>query len=136
MLKLIKQSGWLTGSLIFFMPILLILFLGSQMAYGQVKAKAAIYQNIPEITQLSQLTAVPPGTVIMLRGQISEASPRRRFDPVDPDLIVFQERPAGGRETRYQEEFPLIFSEFIIGLPPGQVRIIPSDARERGMHQE
>lgn len=47
----IRQSNWLTGSIIFFMPILLIFFLGSQMAYSHVKGKFDAYQGIPEVTR-------------------------------------------------------------------------------------
>ena len=114
MLKLITKSNWLVGGLIFFMPVLLITFLGSQMGYSQVKSKAEVYQNIPEITQLSELMTLPSGTVVMLRGQIAESSPRRTFDTVDPDLIIFQEQPAEGREIRSREEFGQVFSDFTI----------------------
>ena len=75
MLKFIKQSNWFTGILIFFMPVTLIIFLGSQMAYSQVKSKFEAYQNIPEITTLAELENLPAGQLVMLRGRISEATP-------------------------------------------------------------
>lgn len=134
MVKLIKQSNWLTGSMIFFMPILLIFFLGSQMAVGQVRSKFEAYQRIPEITSLSELESIPAGQVVMLRGRMAEAivpaaSPMQ-------ELVVFQERPADGREVRYREEFPLEFPELGLDLPDGTVMILPSQTRERVIQNE
>jgi hypothetical protein len=51
-------------------------------------------------------------------------------------LLVYQERPASDRETRYQEEFPLIFSELVLDLPDGQLAISPSLSRERVIQGE
>ena len=135
MLKLVKQSGWVTGTLIFFMPITLIVFLGSQMAYSQVKGKFEAYQNIPEITTLAELQEMPADQLVMLRGRISQATPLSN-DALPPDLIVYQERPAGGREVRYREEFPLIFPKFVMELPDGTLPIIPSLTRERVIQNE
>lgn len=129
-IKIIQRSGWLAGGLIFFMPVLLIFFLGSQSAYSQVKGKFEAYQNMPEITRLSELTALPSGQVVILRGQISEATPRRALDLIAPDLIIYQERPTAGREVRFQEEFPLVFPEFVMALADGSLVVSPSQAEE------
>lgn len=135
MLKFIKQSNWFTGILIFFMPVTLIIFLGSQMAYSQVKGKFEAYQNIPEITTLAELETMPADQLVMLRGRISEATPLHN-GMLAPDLIIYQERPANGREVRYQEEFPLIFPEFVLDLPDGTLTIIPSSTREHVIQNE
>ena len=119
-------NSWLTGMLLFLVPILLIFFLGSQMAYSQVKGQFEPYQHIPEVSNLSALAGLPAGQVVMLRGQISEATPRQELDEVASDLIIFQVRPADGREVRFQEEFPLVFPEFVMELPDGIVAILPS----------
>lgn len=129
MFKLISKSNWLAGALIFFMPITLILFLGSQMAYGQVKGKFDAYQSIPEITTAAELANTPAGQVIILRGQMSG-------DAFASGLIVYQERPAQGREVRFREEFSLVFPQFDMKLPGGQVSIIPSASRERVIQRE
>jgi hypothetical protein len=139
MLKAIIKSNWLVGVLIFFMPVLLILFLGSLMGYSQVKGKAEAYETIPEITDLSALKALPPGSIVMLRGQIAESSPRRSSDPIDPDLIVYQEQPAEDREIRFREDFGHVFSKFSMAVSSGEVIIIPSETRElviqNGLHK-
>ena len=136
MFKLIRHSNWFTGAMIFFMPVLLIFFLASQMAYGQVKGKFEAYQAIPELTRLSALANLPAGQVVMLRGAISPANQDHSQDPAAPDLIIFRERPAEGREVRFQEEFPLVFPEFVLDLPDGPVVISPSQTRERVIHHE
>jgi len=136
MSKLIRNSNWGAGLIIFFMPVLLIFFLGSQMAYGQVKSRFEVYQTIPELTLLTELEKVPAGQVVMLRGRISPISPDPSTNTVASDLIIFQERPADGREVRFQEEFPLVFPEFIMGLPDGPVVVSPSQSRERVIQHE
>lgn len=135
MLKIIKQSNWFTAILIFFLPVGLIVLLGSQMAYSQVKGKFEAYQNIPEIATLAELEKMPADQVVMLRGRISEAS-SLGSEGVAPDLIIYQERPAGGREVRYREEFPLIFPEFVLELSDGTLTIIPDLSRERIIQHE
>lgn len=135
MLKFIKQSNWFTGTLIFFMPVTLIVFLGSQMAYGQVKAKFETYQNIPEITTLSELEKISADQLVMLRGSISKATLLGN-DVVAPDLIIYQERPADSREIRYREEFLLFFPEFVMELADGTVSITPSTTREHVIQNE
>ena len=130
------KNGWLTAILIFVVPILFIFFLGSQMAYSQVKSKFESYQNIPEVSSLSELESIPAGRVVMLRGQISKAAPRRDVDKLASDLIIFQVRPADGREVRFQEEFPLVFPELMMALPDGTITIRPSPTRERVIYDE
>lgn len=132
MFKLIGKNGWLTGLLIFSMPILLVFFLGSQMAYSQVNSQFETYQNIPEITSLAQLERMPPEQVVMVRGHIAESSPSLPGS----NLVIFQERPTGGREVRFGEEFNLIFPEFEMSLGDGQIRISPSLTRERVIQHE
>lgn len=131
MVRLLRGTNWLSGSLIFFMPVLLIFFLGSQMAYGQVKGRFEAYQSLPEVTRVAGLETIPAGQVIMLRGRISERAPSDRSG-----LVIYQERPTDGREVRYQEAFPLIFPEFVMTLPDGDVVISPSQTRERVIRQE
>jgi hypothetical protein len=135
MIRLLRGTNWLSGSLIFFMPILLIFFLGSQMAYSQVKGRFEAYQNLPEVTRLADLETIPAGQVIMLRGRIAERTPRPAgLDNVG--LVIYQTRPTDGREVRYQEEFPLIFPEFVMRLPDGDVVISPSQTREHVIRAE
>lgn len=126
-----KRDSWLTISLVFLTPILFIFFLGSQMAYGQVSRQFERYQDIPEATSLSALQALPAGQVVMARGQIAEAT-----EQPESDLLIFQVRPAGGREVRFQEEFPLIFPEFVLALPDGTLAVQPSSTRDQVIHDE
>jgi hypothetical protein len=130
------KNGWLTAILIFVVPILFIFFLGSQMAYSQVKSKFEPYQNIPEVSSLSELESISAGQVVMLRGQISEPAPQRDVDEFASDLIIFQVRPVDGREVRFQEEFPLVVPEFMMALPDGTITIRPSSTRERVIYDE
>lgn len=131
MLKFLGGSGWLTGLLIFSMPIMLVFFLGSQMAYSQVNSQFETYQNITEFTSLDQLATIPTGQVVMVRGQIVVSPPNSATN-----LVVFQERPTEGREVRFGEEFPLVFPEFELGLKGGQIKISPSLTRERVIQHE
>lgn len=132
MVKLIGKNGWLTGLLIFSMPIMLVFFLGSQMAYSQVNSQFETYQNIPEITSLAQLETIPAGQVVMVRGQIAVSPP----DVPSSKLLIFQERPTEGREVRFGEEFPLVFPEFEMSLNDGPIKISPSLTRERIIQHE
>jgi hypothetical protein len=115
------------------MPILLIFFLGSQMAYGQVKGKYTAYQNIPEITRVSELAALPAGQIVMLKGRIAKESCQSTSLAAcgsDQNLLIFRERPAGDREVRFREEFGQFFPEFIITLADGSVAIRPNLTQE------
>lgn len=137
MSNLFSKNSWLAGALIFLMPVLLIFFLGSLMAYSQVKGEFEAYQDIPELARLAELAKLPAGQVVMLRGRITALSAKE--PPVNEathDLIVFQERPAAGREVRYQEEFRLIFPEFGLELADGIVTIRPSLSREPVIQHE
>lgn len=136
MFKLIQKNNWLAGAMIFFMPVALIFFLGSQMAYSQVKNKFELYQSIPQVTRLSDLETVPAGQVVLLRGRIARATALENSADTEGELIIFQERPAAGREVRYQEEFPLVFPEFVMNLPDGRLNILPSQSRERVIQHE
>ena len=136
MFNLLHKNNWLTGALIFLMPVTLIFFLGSQMAYGQVKNQFERYQDIPQVSTLSELRAIPAGQVVMLRGLMAESPPRQGATATTPDLTVFQVRPATGREVHFQEEFPLIFPEFGLELTDGPVTIVPSSTRERVIQHE
>jgi hypothetical protein len=134
-MKLINRGNWFTAFLIFLLPVTLVFFLGSQMAYGQVKAQFDTYQNIPQINSAAELDAIPAGTIVMAQGQISANTPL----PVESGssgLVVFQERPAEGRETRYGEEFSLIFPAIVLELPDGLLTVIPSEERERIIQAE
>ncbi|MCE7989459.1 MAG: hypothetical protein DYG89_50550 [Caldilinea sp. CFX5] len=132
MKALLRRGDWLTGLLILSMPITLVFFLGSQMAYGQVQRQFVSYAALPEYTSLAEVQALPAGATILLRGQIAdpatvtsllpEAAP---VAPTEP-LLVYQERPLDGREVRYLEEFPLIFPALALTLADGVVGVQPS----------
>ena len=130
MLNLIQKSNWFTGLLILFMPVTLIFFLASQMAYSQVQGRFEANLAIPEITDMAGLAAIASDEIIILRGQISPATPRPAVEGPAADLIIFQERPAAGRDARFREEFPLIFPPLVLDLPDGSVSITPSDSDE------
>lgn len=134
MLKIISKSHWTTALVIFALPIILIFFLGSQMAYSQVKSRFEEQQAIPEITQLSDMKTLPEESVVMVRGKISEASPHK--GPQEIGLVVYQERPLDGREVRFREEFNLIFPQFILDLPDGSLPVLPSTTREHVIQNE
>lgn len=131
MLKLLGGSGWVTGLLIFSMPIMLVFFLGSQMAYSQVNSQFETYQNIPEVTSLAQLETIPAGQVIMVRGQIAVTPPNAATN-----LVIYQERPTEGREVRFGEKFSLVFPQVELSLEGGQIKISPSLTRERVIQHE
>lgn len=132
MAKLVGRINWVTGLLIFSMPVMLVFFLGSQMAYSQVKSQFETYQNIPEVTRLADLQTVQAGQVVLLRGQIVGSA----VGPAGSDLLIFQQRPAEGREVRFGEEFPLVFPEFSLQVPDGVIQINPSLTRERIIQHE
>ena len=132
--KRLGWQGWLTMIVIILMPILLTFYLGTQMGYRQVADSIEAYRQIPEITKLVDLTTLPAGEIVMLHGQISTAA----LSPNMPesDLIIYQERPAEGREVRFQEEFSLIFSDFNLVLSDGSLAAIPSQTRELTIQHE
>ncbi len=132
MQKFMRVNGWLGGLLIFSMPILLLFFLGTQMAYSQVSSRFEIYQTIPEVTRLADLAALPAGQITMLRGQIAESNPVEH----PSGLLIFQERPTNGREVRFREEFNLIFPQFDMHLPDGVITISPSETYKQIIQHE
>ncbi len=132
MFRLIQRTNWFVGGLIFFMPILLVVTLGSQMAYSQVRGRFDAYQDIPEITTLANLTNLPAEQVVMLRGTLVSAD----TDVQPGGLLIYQERPAEDRDARYKEEFHLIFPEITIALSDGQIAVQPSETRERVIQYE
>lgn len=108
------------------------------MGYDQVKGKFEAYQTIPEITSLAALQAEPAAEVVMLRGQISKETCRLAPCTLDSTggLLIYRERPAEGREVRYQEEFGYVFPQFVLALTGGNVLILPSETRERVIQHE
>jgi hypothetical protein len=133
MLKIISKSNPIIGAAIFFMPIVLVFFLGSQMAYSQVKSKYEAYQNIAEVSRLSDLAQLSTGQIVMLRGRIaSESCHFTSLLACDSaqELIIFREQPAGDREIRFREEFDEVFPDFIMELADGSIIIVPSQTRE------
>jgi hypothetical protein len=131
-----SRTNWLTGVLIFFMPVSLVIFLGSQMAYSQVNSKFEDYKDIPELTSLSELAALPADQLVMLRGHVAEGTTQTNHVSGQTELLIYQERPADGREVRYREEFPLVFPAFVLELSDGLVAIEPSLTREKVMQEE
>ena len=131
-----SRTNWLTGVLIFFMPVSLVIFLGSQMAYSQVNSKFEDYKNMPELTSLSELAVVPADQLVMLRGHMVEGTPQSDLVSGQTELLIFQERPADGREVRYRETFPLTFPAFVLELPDGSVAIEPSFTRDKVIQAE
>ncbi len=141
------RNNWLTGLLILSMPISLIYFLGSQMAYGQVQRRFDAYAQIPEYTALAELASHEANDVVMLRGQLVE-SVNSHADVSHSDvshadvshaegpLLLYQERPLDGREVRYREEFKLIFPELALELTDGTIPIQPSEDAEQAISHE
>ncbi len=130
----IMMSQWhrTTGFWVMTTPLLLIVFLGTQMATRQVSRRFETYRAIPEITHLATLTRLPPTQLIMLRGRISPASCQVSAcdtDPTTDDLIIYREGPAEGRELRFRESFGQHFSSMVLDLPDGSVHISPSLTR-------
>lgn len=121
--KVIRRFGWLTSLLVFSMPLFLITFLGFMMARGQVKGQFDQYQAVQEYTSLSSLSSVADEQVVMVRGRIAEGSSPDWAD----GLVVFQERPLANRETRFEEEFPLIFPSFTLELSDGSLMVQPGE---------
>lgn len=135
MKQLLRRGGWLTGLLIFSMPIALVFYLGVQMAYSEVQSEAESYAALAEYTKMAELQSLPAGATILLRGQIAElASSQARLPaasteaeaPVGP-LLIYQERPLDGREVRFLEEFPLVFPAITVQLADGNV-VVESNA--------
>ncbi|ETW94804.1 MAG: hypothetical protein ETSY1_33275 [Candidatus Entotheonella factor] len=100
------------------MPLVWIAFLGTQMALQQVERKSATYREMPEISRVAVLQDLPPNTSVMLRGRIAAPA-------VSDGLIVYQERPAEGREVRFREVFEAHFPAIELALSDGRVRVIP-----------
>jgi hypothetical protein len=126
MLKFIRNGGWLSSLLIFFTPVFLIMFLGTVLAHAQVKGEFTATKDVKEFTSLAALESVPEGEVVMLRGQIAEGP---ALDWAG-GLVVFQERPLDGRETRFLETFPLVFPTFYLQLADGAMPVQPSVEHE------
>lgn len=123
MLKIIYKSGWLTAILFLLTPIALFFFIAIQSGVGQVKSQFEDYQNIPQVTQLTELNNLPAKTIVLVRGQIENSTAS--------DLLIYQERPTPGRETTYEELFAQIFPQFELALPDGSLTILPSTTRDR-----
>lgn len=132
MKRLLRKSDWLTGLLILSMPIALVFFLGSQMAYGEVQRHYTTYAALPEYTSAAELQTLAAGTTILLRGQIADPAtlapllPAAAVEQPTGPLLVYQERPLEGREVRYLEEFPLIFPPLALTLAGGTIIVQPS----------
>ncbi len=122
------NGRWLLGVCILAMPVLLVLFLGSQAATSQVRHTFAGYYGIPEITRWQDVTAVPQNTVVMLRGRLLDPACR---ETVCSDLLVYQERPAPDRAVRFQETFGQSFPAFILALDGGNVVVAPEPVQQR-----
>jgi hypothetical protein len=141
MFKALKNSAWLTGSLILLTPLMLFFFLASQMAYSQVQSRFADYQNITEVTQAADMAGLSAGETVFVRGRLSEATCRLAspsvcdYQPAG-GLIVYQERPAGGREVRFQEKFNQFFPSFVLDLADRQVIVVPSSQPEHIIRAE
>jgi hypothetical protein len=132
--KQFSRQGWLTMIVIILMPILFTFYLGTQMGYRQVADSIEAYRQIPEITRLADLTALSAGEIVMLQGQIAVTSSPAKA--AESGLIIYQERPAAGREVRFQEEFSLIFADFTLTLPDGSLAVEPSHTREHIIQHE
>lgn len=119
-----RSRQGLDSVLMIAVPLIFIVFLGSQMALQQVVRKSATYMDMPEITQVAVLKSLPPNTDVMLRGRLV-AVVTDAPDPEANDLIVYQERPADGREVRFREVFNQHFPTIEMALSDGRVRMIP-----------
>lgn len=137
MKKLLSGSKGLMGLLILSMPISLVFFLGSQMAYGQVQRRYTTYVALSEYTQLAELQALPAGTTILLRGDLAgPVAGSITTNSAAGPLLIYQERPLAGREVRYLEEFPLVLPPLALTLPDGALVIEPSQESERTISHE
>ncbi len=129
MRSIARQGHRLSGYLVMGTPFLLIAFLGTQLAIQQVSRQFDTYQAVPEIADLATLTRLPATRLVLLRGRISPASCEVSScdnDPYTDDLILYREGPAEGREVRFRESFGQHFTSFVLDLPDGAVRILPS----------
>lgn len=128
MTKFIPKNGWVTAVLLLLTPVTLIFFIGIQSALGGVTSQFEDYQNIPQVTQLAQLSNLPAGTKVLVRAQIKAAAAS--------DLIIYQERPTPGRETTYEELFAQVFPQFELVLTDGLLPALPSQTRDRVIQHE
>lgn len=126
------RNNWITGSLILTMPISLIFFLGSQMAYGQVQRRFVDYTERLEYSTLAELQTTAANETVMVRGQLLEPVVEQPEMP----LLVYQERPLDGREVRFREEFELVFPEVVLALSDGEITIQPETVEERAISHE
>lgn len=129
-----RKVNWLTGALILTMPISLIFFLGSQMAYGQVQRRYESYAAIPQITSAAELQALAEGVTVLLRGQIGAATVKQAES--GGALLIYQERPLDGREVRYLEEFPLTLPTFTLQLTDRTLDVVPSQESAAAISHE
>lgn len=142
MKALLRRGGWLTGMLILSMPMFLIFFLGSQMAYGEVQRRYETYASIPEYTSVTQMQALTAGATVLLRGRIAKPGVLESLPPSQAPaaatgpLLIYQERPLDGREVRYLEEFPLVLPAFALTLADGTIGVQPSQESERAIAHE
>lgn len=125
------RNNWITGFLILSMPISLIYFLGSQMAYGQVQRRYVDYTELPEYSTLAELQTAAANETVMVRGQLLAAE----ADQSAP-LLIYQERPLDGREVRFQEEFDLVLPKVTLALNDGEITIQPEAVEERTISHE
>ncbi len=128
--RFIAGGGWFAWTLLLVTPVAAVFFLGSLLAYGQVKGQFEAYRNLPEVTTLADLDALSPGQTVLVRGRIAGAGGE------GDGLLIYQERPAAGREVRFGEEFPLVFPPFVLELPDGALTVTPSQSRERVIQHE
>lgn len=140
MKALIRRSDWLTSLLIFAMPIALVFYLGVQMAYSEVNSEVTSYAALTEYTSLAELQALPPGTTILLRGQLADPGALLPGQPTADEsanpLLIYQERPLDGREVRFLEEFPLIFPPVVLTLADGNIGVQASQDGTRTISHE
>lgn len=129
------RKRWLLGMCILAMPVMLVFFLGSQMATSQVRNTYKAYDTIAEITRVQQFAALPEETVVMLRGRLLDLSCQPSVCK-EPALLVYQERPQPGRELRFQEAFAQRFPPFVLELEDGHVTILPDESRRRILQHE
>ena len=114
-----ERHGWDTALLIA-LPLIVLVFLGSQMALKQVASKSRSYLKMPEITEMEALRRLPLGADVMLRGRIAAAD-----EVADSNLVIYQERPAKGRAVRFREVFSQRFPAMELALADGRARIRP-----------
>lgn len=143
MKKLLHRIDWLTGLLIFAMPICLVFFLGVQMASSEVQSEYESYAALVEYTSVANLQPVAAGSTVLLRGAIVDPAtvaalpPQPTTEQAAGALLIYQERPLDGREVRYLEEFPLIFPAVALKLADGNIiGVQPSEDGTRTISHE